>query len=134
MQYSLDNQHNWSHFSVNLIISEISISLDVQDHMKCDENMYLGINELKDGNHINGKISRTGVSDKQLASLFTDQSNFYNQQHGGMNGFVNGQGILPTPPSINNKNFIKNPNIINGDIDMSQPLKTEGLSTRYYSE
>ncbi|XP_066924176.1 integrator complex subunit 6-like [Clytia hemisphaerica] len=105
------------------------IQEDVQDHMKCDENVYLGINELKDGNHINGKISRTGVSDKQLTSLFTDQSNFYNQQHGGMNGFVNGQGILPTPPSINNKNFIKNPNIINGDIEMNQPLKTEGLST-----
>lgn len=71
-------------------------------------------------NHINGKM------DKQISSIFSDQSNFFGKHpHGGINGFVNGQDILS---SSLNKNFNKN-RLLNGDIDIS-PLKTEGLSSR----
>ena len=71
-------------------------------------------------NHINGKM------DKQISSIFSDQSNFFgNQTHGGINGFINGQDILSSPL---NTNFNKN-RLLNGNIDIS-PLKTEGLSTR----
>lgn len=89
------------------------------------------MNDLKDSNHLNIKLS--GVNNKQLSSLFSDQANYYpGQQPHGINGFVNGQGLLPNPPSPNKNINHKNQVLVNGEVDINERRhpKTEGHSTR----